>query len=76
MDEKIRGIMSSVFQIKADEINDDSSQSSIESWDSLKHLQLVVALEEEFLIRLEDEESVAMLNYPIIYQIVEEKLKK
>jgi acyl carrier protein len=38
------------------EINEDSSADSIEQWDSLRHLNLVLALEEEFGISIPDEE--------------------
>ena len=53
---RIKNIISAVFEIPADSINDNSSPDSIESWDSLKHMNLVVALEEEFEIELTDDE--------------------
>ena len=45
---RIKNVMSAVFEIPVDQIKDNSSLDTIESWDSLKHMNLVVALEEEF----------------------------
>ena len=45
---RIRDVMSAVFEISADQIDDYSSMDSSESWDSLRHMNLVIALEEEF----------------------------
>ena len=74
MDNRIKKVMSAVFDVPVGEINDESSPDTIESWDSLKHMNLVIALEEEFAIQFEDDEIVEMLNYPLIRQILLEKV--
>ena len=75
IEDRIKEAMSAVFNVPADEINDESSPNNIQLWDSLKHIQLVITLEEEFGITLEDEESVEMLNYSSIKHILAEKLQ-
>tara|TARA_B110000438_G_C15630042_1_gene570582 strand:- start:572 stop:769 length:198 start_codon:yes stop_codon:yes gene_type:complete len=62
--------MSSVFGIPIDKITNDSSQDTIESWDSLKHMNLIVSLEEEFEIELTDDEILEMINYKLIKEII------
>jgi acyl carrier protein len=62
--------MSSVFEIPIDKITNDSSQDTIESWDSLKHMNLIVSLEEEFEIELTDDEILEMINYKLIKEII------
>ena len=42
-------------------------------WHSLKQLNLVVAFEEEFEIKLNDNEIIEMLNYPFIIEVVKNK---
>lgn len=74
MDNHIKNVMSAVFEIPIDEIDDDSSPDNVGSWDSLKHMNLVVALEEEFDIELIDDEIVEMMNLSQIKSIVMEKL--
>tara|TARA_A100001011_G_C14152879_1_gene774784 strand:+ start:774 stop:1013 length:240 start_codon:yes stop_codon:yes gene_type:complete len=66
IDKKIKNIMANVFKVKIDKINNDTSPNSIEEWDSLKHLNLIVALEEEFEIKLDQDEIASMISFPII----------
>ena len=42
MENKIKKVMSAVFEVPAKEINDESSPDTIESWDYVKHMNLVV----------------------------------
>lgn len=73
MENRIKKVMSAVFEISVEEINEKSSPDTIESWDSLKHMNLVVALEEEFGIVFEDNELVELLNYSLICDIIKSK---
>ena len=66
LDKKIKNIMANVFKVKLEKINNDTSPNSIEEWDSLKHLNLIVALEEEFEIKLDEDEIASMISFPII----------
>ena len=70
--EKIKNVMSAVFEVPFNEITEDSSSDNIESWDSLKHLNLILALEEEFDINIPDEEVGNLINYKLIELIVNE----
>ena len=70
IEDRIKVVMSAVFEIPVDEIKDESSSDSIASWDSLKHMNLIVALEEEFVIIFNDDEIFEMTNYPLIKNII------
>lgn len=74
LDNHIKNIMSAVFEIPIEEINEDTSPDNVGSWDSLKHMNLVVALEEEYDIEFIEEEIVEMMNFSQIKSIVIEKL--
>ena len=52
------------------ELLEESSPDTIASWDSLGHLNLVIALEEEFGIRLSAEDMLAMRSVGTIRQIL------
>ena len=67
--------MSSVLGISEDLINENSSPDTIDSWDSLKHMSLVVALEEEFKIEFTDENITELINMKLILFVVSGKLK-
>jgi acyl carrier protein len=73
MQDKIKQIMSAIFEIPAKDIEDNSSPDTIEKWDSLQHINLVSSLEEEFDIRLSDEEIIEMMNFGLIVYIIKQK---
>tara|TARA_B100001971_G_C17957363_1_gene415642 strand:+ start:335 stop:538 length:204 start_codon:yes stop_codon:yes gene_type:complete len=67
--------MSAVFEIPVDQITENSSPDSIESWDSLRHMNMVVAFEEEFGVEFTDDEIVEMMNYLLIKKILKAGIK-
>jgi|TARA_Y100000310_G_scaffold326828_1_gene392251 acyl carrier protein len=75
IEERMREVISAVFNIPVNEIRTDASSDNIESWDSLKHMNMVSALEEEFLIEFDDKEIFELLNYELIKTIVLEKIE-
>jgi acyl carrier protein len=74
IEERIINVMSAVFEIPANKIGEESSPDNIESWDSLKHMNMVVALEEEFNIQFTDDELIELINMKLIMVIIREKL--
>ena len=70
VEDRIKNVMSAVFEIPVNQIKDNSSADTIESWDSLKHMNLVVALEEEFEIEFQEIEIPKMINYKVIEDII------
>ena len=52
----LKNVLAILFKVDIDEINDDSSMDNVEKWDSLSHLKLVLALEDEFKISFTEEE--------------------
>ena len=75
IEERIKNVMSAVFEIPVEQIQDDSSPDTIDSWDSLKHMNMVVALEEEFEVEFTDDEIVEMMNYLLIKTILKAGIK-
>jgi len=69
---QILNVMSTVLEVPVEELNEDSSTDTIENWDSLKHLNLILALEDEFDISIPNEEVGNMVNYKLIELIVDE----
>jgi len=70
---KIKHILSTVFDIPLDDINHESSPDTIDNWDSIKHMNLVFALEEEFGILFSDNEILEMLSLSHIIEIISKK---
>ena len=70
IENRIKNVMSAVFDISAQDINNNSSADTIDSWDSLKHMNLIIALEEEFDITIPDTSVGEMVTYELVLQIV------
>lgn len=73
--ERIRNVMSIVFEVPEVEINEMSSTDNVANWDSVRHLNLILALEEEFNISIPDEEVGNLVNYKLIELAVDESSK-
>jgi acyl carrier protein len=75
MNEKIINIMASVFEVDQSSINENTSPDSLDEWDSINHMNLILALEEQFEVSFTDEEIVDMMDYKLVELLVKEKLK-
>ena len=58
--------MSNVFEIDIDQISDNVSPQIVEQWTSLRHLQLIVSLENEFNITFNNSDLFSMTNLETI----------
>ena len=54
----------------------DMSAQDVEGWDSLAHINLVVAVEREFKIRLKTKDLAGLKNVGEMADLVEAKLAK
>jgi acyl carrier protein len=63
--------MSAVFGIDASRIRSDDSPETIGEWDSIRHLQLMLALEEAFGIQFDASELATLGSVAVI----EERLR-
>ena len=71
---KVARTMAVVIGIDQSEIKPDSSMDSIDKWDSLKHMKIIMALEQEFDVMFDDEDVVEMLSVPLILIAIREKV--
>ena len=69
--ERVRSVASDIFGIPADQITAASSPETIENWDSMQHLNLVLAIEEKFGVQLEPEDIEQMKNIGAVAALVE-----
>ena len=74
MENRIKNVLADVLMIDVDLSKDDALAETIEEWDSLKQMNIVIALEEEFDIVLTDDDVIEMLNVRLINYIVQERI--
>ena len=72
-EERLKIIFSTVMGVSIDRVDANSSPSSVPSWTSLRHMNLISAVEEEFSISLEFDEVMMVTEYELLKQIVCQK---
>ena len=73
MSDKVRQTISDVFGVSLGEVTADSSPQSIEAWDSMGHLNLILALEQSFSVQFSPEEIAGMTSVSLITQTLARK---
>ncbi len=73
MEIRVKGAFAAVFKCRLDDIGSGFSKDSVEAWDSLKHMMLITALEQEFGVFFEPDELIAVDSYSAALRVL--KLK-
>ena len=71
VDAPVRRVAADVFGLSEGELTVESSPSTIVTWDSVQHLSLVLALEEEFGVQFAPEDIEQMTSIGTIVDVVE-----
>ena len=69
--EQVRSIASDIFGVSEEKISAESSPHTIENWDSMQHLNLVLAVEEKFGVQLEPEDIEQMKTVGAVAELVD-----
>jgi acyl carrier protein len=72
--ERVREVMAGLFLVHTTDIGPDSSIKTIEQWDSLRHVQLMMAIEEEFGIRIDLMDAAEMVSFPAVCEALKRYL--
>jgi acyl carrier protein len=73
---QVRQIAVDIFNLPLEAVTPQSSPDTIENWDSLQHINLVLALEQTFDLQFLPEEMAEMVNIELIASLVAANLKK
>jgi acyl carrier protein len=66
----IEEIIGKVFQIDPDELDDSSSRETIEGWDSMGHLNLILGLEAAYKVNIAIADAMEMISVESIKAIL------
>lgn len=72
--DQVFAIAADILAVSPSMLTEQSSPKSVESWDSIHHLNLVLALEERFALQFSPEEMDQMQTVGQIASLVESKL--
>ena len=70
---RLEKVFREVFDDETIVITDDTSADDIDAWDSLTHVELIVAVEEEFEMKLSAKEIVRLKNVGEFINLIHEK---
>ena len=73
-DAKLRQVVAKVLDVDPASLRDDSSPDTIDGWDSLKSIDLVLALEEAYGVRFTDDQMTSLTSLRLIGSVVREAL--
>jgi len=69
----IKKLVSETFNITQEEVTNKSGPDTIQAWDSLGQLSLILAIEQKYGITLEMNEIFEILNVGDIYNLLEKR---
>ena len=73
MRKEVLEVVSQIMNVPIDQLDDDTSPGTISVWDSLKHMNLILALEEKFAVTFSDDEIINMLSVKSIVELLSKK---
>jgi acyl carrier protein len=63
---RVERVFAEVLGVSVDAINDQSSPENTPSWDSTSAIELALAIEDEFQVKLTTKEIMAMRNVALV----------
>lgn len=74
MNEKLTELFAKILQIDSSQIGPECSPETIDTWDSLKQMSLVVAVEEEFGVQFDDDEIFNLDSFAAFEECLGKKI--
>lgn len=71
--ERLNDVFRDVFDDETITVTDDTTAADIDGWDSLMHITLISAVEDEFDIKFDMKSVVAMKNVGDMADIIEQE---
>ena len=69
----VRSTLADVFSVSLDEVSINASPETVENWDSIMHVNLVLALEQRFSVEFDVEEIPRLVSVQAIGETIERK---
>lgn len=73
MNHKLAALLAEIFGLRASEISPKLSKEDIDSWDSLRQMDLIVSLEREYNLALDMSDIVEMRGVESIISVLQRK---
>ena len=73
INERLNQVFRDVFDDESITVNENTTSADIEDWDSLEHISLIGAVEDEFGFRFKMKEVSSMKNVGEMMNIIKER---
>ena len=73
-EDALKQLIATMLNVDVSAINEDSSMDNLPNWDSLRHMNMVLALEEEFKVSIPDEDAGSITSYKLIKFVLDDLL--
>ena len=74
--ERLNNVFRDIFDDETIEVNANTTSSDIEDWDSLEHINLIVAIEQEFGMKFNMNEVTTMKNVGEMVEIIKSRMNQ
>ena len=71
---KLKLLISKILKVKPNHIKNNSGLGQSSNWDSIGHLKILLAIEQEFKINFGDKEIISIINYSNIKNLIKKKI--
>ena len=71
MDKKLRTIIETIMNVPSDMIDDESGPDNIDGWDSLRHMRLILAVEDYYSLSFSDSEITSINDVKTLKEVLE-----
>jgi acyl carrier protein len=69
--DRARAALANALKVDPQTIADNASQMDLSEWDSVRHMNVVIALENDFGIEFEDAELPTLTSLPLLVAAIE-----
>ncbi len=69
----LRNILSDTFEIQPEEVTPDLHKEMVGTWDSIRHLQAILALEEEYGVQFDPQRIPELTSVSLLRAELEKK---
>lgn len=73
LSDRFFGILTLILEVDREALSPETSPDTLEEWDSIKHMDVILALEEEFRIQFRDEEITSLGSVSALMQAITAK---
>ncbi len=74
--QSLRTIFADTLEISSDEVVPELDAHSVETWDSFRHLQLILAIEEEYGVQFDPQVIPELVTVARIQDALEQRLAR